>query len=126
LLRCVVSPLRCSLRSLGACPRALSHFFLFTGPAPPDIYTLTLHDALPISRVAHAGLPAHHRLSRRVPRDRRIPPPVECVITAGRSEEHTSELQSRRDLVCRLLLEKKTRTDAERTVLRVTSIARKV
>src|SRR5690349_23379453 len=81
-------------------------FFFFNAPATTEIYTLSLHDALPISlswwhagpgRFGKADLagrvhgPAHRS---RAPR--------EC-----RSEEHTSELQSRRDLVCRLLLEKK-------------------
>src|SRR5215471_21562236 len=78
-------------------------FFFFNDTAPTEIYTLSLHDALPICHV----LPA-----RRLPYPdgavgarRRDPLPVRAV--RGRSEEHTSELQSRRDLVCRLLLEKK-------------------
>src|SRR5262245_63118847 len=62
--------------------------------ASAEIYTLSLHDALPISRGAGAGLP--HRLRDPAPRHAR-----------GRSEEHTSELQSLRHLVCRLLLENK-------------------
>src|SRR6266403_6353407 len=74
--------------------------FFFNAPAPPEIYTLSLHDALPISG---------HRDRR--PRDRaRCParPTGAGSLQGGpRSEEHTSELQSRRDLVCRLLLEKK-------------------
>src|SRR6266496_2186861 len=68
-------------------------FFFFNDTATTEIYTLSLHDALPISRhgcVRHV-LPRCHTVRRR----------------RGRSEEHTSELQSRRDLVCRLLLEKK-------------------
>src|SRR6266576_7237570 len=66
-------------------------FFFFNDTATTEIYTLSLHDALPISR--------------REPRGRveRWP----CRRDGERSEEHTSELQSRRDLVCRLLLEKK-------------------
>src|SRR3982750_5051738 len=72
---------------------SLSCFFFFNDTATTEIYTLSLHDALPISSL-HAGCGAL-RLSRRPRRDRR------------RSEEHTSELQSRSDLVCRLLLEKK-------------------
>src|SRR2546422_8044225 len=73
-------------------------FFFFNDTATTEIYTLSLHDALPISR--HG------------PRDREPPPPVggrEDAPPAGRarSEEHTSELQSRLHLVCRLLLEKK-------------------
>src|SRR5204862_7544722 len=79
-----------------------SSFFppsFFNAPPPPDIPTLSLHDALPICRT---------------PRPRscrsRWPEAVAGRRTASghrRSEEHTSELQSRRDLVCRLLLEKK-------------------
>src|SRR2546425_13308337 len=70
-------------------------FFFFNDTATTEIYTLSLHDALPISVPRHLFLP-------RVPleevyRDQAIP----------RSEEHTSELQSLAYLVCRLLLEKK-------------------
>src|SRR5205809_7956733 len=72
--------------------------FFFNAPPPPDIYTLSLHDALPISE-PHA---------RRADRDA-LPAVAElCRPGRGpRSEEHTSELQSRLHLVCRLLLEKK-------------------
>src|SRR5215213_11632403 len=66
-------------------------FFFFNDTATTEIYTLSLHDALPIS--PHARHPS--------PPD---PPPR---WRAGRSEEHTSELQSLTNLVCRLLLEKK-------------------
>src|SRR6476620_12637325 len=69
----------------------LLFFFFFNDTATTEIYTLSLHDALPIFRVPAACPP---------PRPRRG-----CV--RGRSEEHTSELQSRQYLVCRLLLEKK-------------------
>src|SRR5438874_5755752 len=80
-------------------------FFFFHHPPPTEIYTLSLHDALPIS----VGAPAsrfgcrspRRRTSEPHPRDRRR------GSDPDRSEEHTSELQSRRDLVCRLLLEKK-------------------
>src|SRR5476651_2893536 len=68
-------------------------FFFFNDTATTEIYTLSLHDALPISR------------SRRIPSS-----PFSlatCAALPGRSEEHTSELQSRQYLVCRLLLEKK-------------------
>src|SRR5436305_2599422 len=71
--------------------------FFYNDPATTDIYTLSLHDALPISFAA--------------PPDRREPPERHRRPGAGqhrtRSEEHTSELQSRPHLVCRLLLEKK-------------------
>src|SRR2546422_6062666 len=73
----------------------MSLFFFFNDTATTEIYTLSLHDALPIcdGRADHAedDHDGQHR-------DRR---------PAQRSEEHTSELQSRLHLVCRLLLEKK-------------------
>src|SRR3712207_8209259 len=95
-------------------------FVFFNDTATTEIYTLSLHDALPIFT---------HR--QRLPRRRRQHPPDPAVRRArprpgearlerqprdpggvhppgGRSEEHTSELQSRQYLVCRLLLEKKT------------------
>src|SRR5690349_22969305 len=71
-------------------------FFFFNDTATTEIYTLSLHDALPILLPA-ASEAVHPRL--RQPRQR--------LHVRHRSEEHTSELQSRRDLVCRLLLEKK-------------------
>src|SRR5438105_8114580 len=76
-------------------------------PPAPVTYTLSLHDALPIS------LPQQHRQGRDLPRRVRLIAAGEIEGRAviglinGRSEEHTSELQSRVDLVCRLLLEKK-------------------
>src|SRR5215469_18687984 len=71
-------------------------FFFFNDTATTEIYTLSLHDALPISKIWRPARGLWARRSRR--------PAV------SRSEEHTSELQSRRDLVCRLLLEKKKKT----------------
>src|SRR5439155_21870458 len=76
--------------------------FFFKDPPPPEIYTLSLHDALPISmrlRSAARRARACRRVSIRAGTDR-----------SARSEEHTSELQSRGHLVCRLLLEKKKKT----------------
>src|SRR5438874_9463649 len=70
---------------------------------------LSLHDALPISG-RPAALGAHHRQghrSRLGGRRHRRHEARPMALTMMRSEEHTSELQSRRDLVCRLLLEKK-------------------
>src|SRR5258707_15890668 len=72
-------------------------FFFFNDTATTEIYTLSLHDALPISR-----------LIRQEP-DRSRQLPEASAATHERSEEHTSELQSRQYLVCRLLLEKKKR-----------------
>src|SRR5882757_11522008 len=70
-------------------------FFFFNDTATTEIYTLSLHDALPISRAANPN----RSYSRRAGRP--------SGLSAPRSEEHTSELQSRQYLVCRLLLEKK-------------------
>src|SRR3982751_6085286 len=81
--------------------------FFFNDTATTEIYTLSLHDALPISFSSVAtgwswslGGAGRSRVLRR-----------------GRSEEHTSELQSRSDLVCRLLLGKKERRDRKSTRL---------
>src|SRR5215204_7583969 len=70
----------------------LCFFFFFNDTATTEIYTLSLHDALPI-------------FHRRIRGPARVPRPRDGQ--GGRSEEHTSELQSHSDLVCRLLLEKK-------------------
>src|SRR5437899_3682032 len=75
-----------------------SFSFFFNYPATTEIYTLSLHDALPISPSAAPRAEARYRRGQRASRRR---------AAAGRSEEHTSELQSLRHLVCRLLLEKK-------------------
>src|SRR5437899_7895245 len=93
-------------------------YFTFTEPAHTEIYTLSLHDALPIYKedVVVVAVPQNHVFDsagrkidpHRVQRD----PLARNGRGAGRfcdrrSEEHTSELQSLRHLVCRLLLEKK-------------------
>src|SRR3712207_7468424 len=92
-------------------------FFFFNDTATTEIYTLSLHDALPISarlvgderavaarrRGGSVGLVVVR--GRRAARIREVHEPVAVVVP--RSEEHTSELQSRQYLVCRLLLEKK-------------------
>src|SRR5690349_23951077 len=79
----------------------LFYFFFFNDTATTEIYTLSLHDALPICWTARLRVRHGHGWSP--PRARRGP----WRSRPARSEEHTSELQSRRDLVCRLLLEKK-------------------
>src|SRR3712207_8665096 len=82
--------------------------FFFNDTATTEIYTLSLHDALPIC----ADRTGEGRSGRRA-RTRRATLPARAGHGAGRrwpgrrSEEHTSELQSRQYLVCRLLLEKK-------------------
>src|SRR6266513_1114990 len=72
-------------------------FFFFNDTPTTEIYTLSLHDALPISNPPSAVVTAALMVRR---------PPGQAAVVS-RSEEHTSELQSRFDLVCRLLLEKK-------------------
>src|SRR5256885_12557775 len=82
-------------------------FFFFNDPATTEISPLSLHDALPISRERLAG---QHTAARSRHRRGRWRPARERAGTAlwrARSEEHTSELQSPCNLVCRLLLEKK-------------------
>src|SRR3712207_7111023 len=102
-------------------------FFFFNDTATTEIYTLSLHDALPIFSTARAmgrveryareivpsfdaflyfrvGIPLAGRITRSLYN-------VRLTSEEGRSEEHTSELQSRQYLVCRLLLEKKKTND---------------
>src|SRR2546429_2510123 len=79
-------------------------FFFFNDTATTEIYTLSLHDALPIC----LRLRRRRRDSRLTALDR--PRRIFPLPAVGRSEEHTSELQSRLHLVCRLLLEKKKTT----------------
>src|SRR5207249_8975865 len=93
-------------------------FFFFNDTATTEIYTLSLHDALPISRPERVGEGHEQRgagvRARAVGQDDAV---------ASRSEEHTSELQSRFDLVCRLLLEKKKKKKIrQRMIASVTEI----
>src|SRR5438067_7413433 len=86
------------------------HSFFFNTPATTELYTLSLHDALPISR-SRAATPSK-RFTASPPHGARRSRGATSAPAARwwpwpRSEEHTSELQSRFDLVCRLLLEKK-------------------
>src|SRR3712207_7554600 len=95
----------------------IMYFFFFNDTATTEIYTLSLHDALPIWRGAGAG-----QQGEKYDGDGRTHCSSLSEVTAAgrsrwrcrprtgrgtRSEEHTSELQSRQYLVCRLLLEKK-------------------
>src|SRR5256885_10666661 len=98
---------------------SLLSFFFFNDTATTEIYTLSLHDALPIcprkprkrrrARTANQPMPISLRCRpareaiRKPPHQRKFSPSP----SRGRSEEHTSELQSPCNLVCRLLLEKK-------------------
>src|SRR5258706_15470893 len=83
-------------------------FFFFNDTATTEIYTLSLHDALPISRMAASRLPGKPLAD--IGGVAMIVRVLRQALAAGlgpRSEEHTSELQSLTNLVCRLLLEKK-------------------
>src|SRR2546425_5576223 len=94
-----------------------SMFFFFNDTATTEIYTLSLHDALPIfeGAIAHdreaikiePKLPGIHFELAEMLRTSTPPADTALVESEYRSEEHTSELQSLAYLVCRLLLEKK-------------------
>src|SRR5437868_12410429 len=86
------------------------HACFSNGPGTTDIHTLSLHDALPISSPLSVtrAFPGHRqwaKIAAATPCPTRVRP--SRIDRGSRSEEHTSELQSRFDLVCRLLLEKK-------------------
>src|SRR2546427_8210157 len=85
-----------------ACRYYIYFFFFFNDTATTEIYTLSLHDALPISRGRTTCCDSS---LRRPPRS--STPSSATLAWVSRSEEHTSELQSQSNLVCRLLLEKK-------------------
>src|SRR5260370_18347288 len=83
-----------------------SPFFFFNDTATTEIYTLSLHDALPISERSTRS-PSHSSTLTVFLRVMMIARATLTVSVEERSEEHTSELQSHLNLVCRLLLEKK-------------------
>src|SRR5688572_31568117 len=89
-----------SRRSADFGAASTSASFFFINPATTEIYTLSLHDALPIYEL---------KIARSFMRDFENDQGTRAIVTAvvRRSEEHTSELQSQSNLVCRLLLEKK-------------------
>src|SRR5690606_40449598 len=106
------------------CTRSIHISSLLHLAAPPELYTLSLHDALPISPrlcplAGQRPEPAHRagdhqpavgealRHRHRAHHQRLRHAGRSAVPPGARSEEHTSELQSRENLVCRLLLEKK-------------------
>src|SRR3712207_8617454 len=94
--------------------------FFFNDTATTEIYTLSLHDALPIfdlvavkdlaSPEVNAHLLKYDSTLGALDEEVKV---VDDSISVGRSEEHTSELQSRQYLVCRLLLEKKKKTQTQ-------------
>src|SRR2546426_8263205 len=88
----------------------MSSFFFFNDTATTEIYTLSLHDALPILLSDHQ----EHRPAAGAPQGRAVGVRPAAALRGrrpDRSEEHTSELQSPCNLVCRLLLEKKKKQD---------------
>src|SRR5256885_6493650 len=89
--------------------QGLCSFFFFNDTATTEIYTLSLHDALPISD------PDSPRTPMISPGKRPKLTPANAGHRTPRSEEHTSELQSPCNLVCRLLLEKKKHISRRRT-----------
>src|SRR2546430_12993435 len=84
----------------------MSSFFFFNDTATTEIYTLSLHDALPISRFERRRAMAAVNSRKHVLTVLAASISMRAANTV-RSEEHTSELQSQSNLVCRLLLEKK-------------------
>src|SRR5262249_61127623 len=101
-------------------PPLLSSSFFFNDPATTHIYTLSLHDALPISRhdVHHVAVSLDdHEVAHLHAAEIADAPDIVAreVHEHDRSEEHTSELQSLTNLVCRLLLEKKKKSEIRTT-----------
>src|SRR5260370_32201592 len=102
--------------------------FFFNDTATTEIYTLSLHDALPIWQflleqtverrlrglIERSGCLVEEQILRRMQQRARQPKPL--LLAKRRSEEHTSELQSHLNLVCRLLLEKKKRPQRQHHV----------
>src|SRR5689334_25283612 len=98
-----------------------SFFFFFNDTATTEIYTLSLHDALPIccGCAREQGWSGSERSRSMAPRSPLTPRITRRAATSRsrgrRSEEHTSELQSQFHLVCRLLLEKKKKKKKNQT-----------
>src|SRR3989475_12867366 len=92
-------------------PTPLSLLFFFNDTATTEIYTLSLHDALPISIAKVRPF-----LKSRQNADGGFGDGASSIHDTARSEEHTSELQSQSNLVCRLLLEKKKKNTHRRLV----------
>src|SRR5690606_39596648 len=116
------------VRPCSAPSDASRQFFFFKAPPPTEIYPLSLHDALPIlAPWARDRRTSRVTLASTSPA---APPLCSTAISRGhwkkmvvspvssRSEEHTSELQSRENLVCRLLLEKKKKNKSRATLER--------
>src|SRR5205809_5778187 len=87
-------------------------FFFFNDTATPEIYTLSLHDALPIYAGQQPSAADWKPVDQALGKAGSMQP-GDVYKVSLRSEEHTSELQSRLHLVCRLLLEKKKKKKKE-------------
>src|SRR5690242_21630786 len=98
---------------LSVCGNVSSLVFFFNDTAPTEIYTLSLHDALPISHRESAQ--RRTRCSSPRMSASAADSTIGIISPANRSEEHTSELQSHVNLVCRLLLEKKKKNISHET-----------
>src|SRR5256885_10310338 len=101
------------------CHRRITFFFFFNDTATTEIYTLSLHDALPIFQLDLERKRLENELLKRkielLDRSQEYRCCPDDDAEAPRSEEHTSELQSPCNLVCRLLLEKKKKPCKSRT-----------
>src|SRR2546430_12022955 len=86
-------------------------FFFLKVRAPPEIYPLPLHDALPTP--ASPSAPVSSIGTASISTSAAVSTPDCTLSSSSRSEEHTSELQSQSNLVCRLLLEKKNKQDTQ-------------
>src|SRR5260370_13414617 len=93
-------------------PPCIRILFFFNDTATTEIYTLSLHDALPICCHSRVYFSQASRVSARLRAVVRLSSVLSTrkSVTFSRSEEHTSELQSHLNIVCRLLLEKKKQT----------------
>src|SRR5207249_10373988 len=96
-----------SLLSITTLTSTVSTIFFFNDTATTEIYTLSLHDALPISGRMTMSYKTVLVALNEINRLDALNTSAVKIAKIDRSEEHTSELQSRFDLVCRLLLEKK-------------------
>src|SRR5438034_6410248 len=102
----------------------LFYLFFFNDTATTEIYTLSLHDALPISICQVNRHSVHPKVSKPITISGALGDDakhyqiraVKRAVEESRSEEHTSELQSHSDLVCRLLLEKKKKKKKENNI----------
>src|SRR2546429_9174984 len=109
------TPAACPYFFLTNLAHTIFFFFFFNDTATTEIYTLSLHDALPICKIGEIARQHLRGIAAETGLILRLQFAAEHMDP--RSEEHTSELQSRLHLVCRLLLEKKKNTKTKRELL---------